>query len=850
MHQHRDHPPKKLRTLPVDVADWIAHLVVNRPRRLIGAAILLLVLCIWVVSTRPRLDSEVLNLLPSQAEPVEALKVFQTELRQGRELIFAVNGDPDTVAEFEEHFIEELRSQPWVERIFTGSPMESPEEISALQAMVPQLLLNLDDASFAAALDSLTPQALQERVRRLRTNLESGSPRAEMEATVDPLGIVGQALKPLAVSGGMEKGQVLGSTDGSMKLYPVVTKQQSLGQAECKALMQQVDEFRARVRTGWGRPAPDVLVTGRAAYVAQIAGSMERDVTITSLVSVIAVTGLFLIAFRRLIPPLATSLILSFTCFVAFAAGCSIFDDLNMIAIAFCSILLGLGDDFSLLLYNRYLLARLHAQKHEQAISTAISEMGPGILWVALTTGVGFLALGFSGSSGFAQLGTLIAIGIVLCALFVITLLFLFIRPTHAHPERPDPLARFFDAFAKRLLKTPKRISTAMMGVALLVVTSAALTEQPLQFDTNPRSLEPKEIPASRALQLINDKVPSLSEPVILLVDAPDAETAHQRWGVLEGKLRELVASGTLESFSTPAALMLSPERLANHRKQLLERVDLAASRDAYSAALEKEGFKPDAFAAGFELLDQLGAAAASSSDRLVPEGLLPSDSSWWFLLDRYLGTKPFLATAYLRPATSLASRPEQVALEEAIRATGVPAKVTGWGYSMVAIVPWAKQELVFFSLAVGGLVLACLASAYRHWKPLVVHVFTLAIAFIVCLALLKLTQTKLNLLNALAFPLVLGVGVDYGMHLLLAVREEETPEESLLTVLKPLVISGLTTISGFGALMFAQNPALKGLGIVCAIGVASCLASSILFGVPLMAALSGDRRSGADVSL
>ena len=46
-----------------------------------------------------------------------------------------------------------------------------------------------------------------------------------------------------------------------------------------------------------------------------------------------------------------------------------------MIAIAFCSILAGLGDDFSLLLYNRYLLARTHREDHETAVATAIREV-------------------------------------------------------------------------------------------------------------------------------------------------------------------------------------------------------------------------------------------------------------------------------------------------------------------------------------------------------------------------------------------------------------------------------------------------------------------------------------------
>jgi predicted RND superfamily exporter protein len=164
--------------------------------------------------------------------------------------------------------------------------------------------------------------------------------------------------------------------------------------------------------------------------------------------------------------------------------------------------------------------------------------------------------------------------------------------------------------------------------------------------------------------------------------------------------------------------------------------------------------------------------------------------------------------------------------------------KITGWSYAMVGMIPWAKDELLLFSGAVGSLILICLGLAYRHWKPLLVHVLSLAFALGACVSLLKLTGTKINMLNALAFPLVLGVGVDYGMHLLLALKEGHTAAQSLSTVVKPLVISGLTTIAGFGALIFAQNPALNGLGTVCAIGVASCLVASVFFAVPVMVLL------------
>ena len=105
-------------------------------------------------------------------------------------------------------------------------------------------------------------------------------------------------------------------------------------------------------------------------------------------------------------------------------------------------------------------------------------------------------------------------------------------------------------------------------------------------------------------------------------------------------------------------------------------------------------------------------------------------------------------------------------------------------------------------------------------------------------IATLKLLQIPINLLNVLAFPLMLGVGVDYGTHIILAAKERDDVVANLSNVLKPIVLSGLTTATGFGSLMLAQNVALSGLGTICAIGVAWCLLASLLIVTPGTVAL------------
>ena len=117
-----------------------------------------------------------------------------------------------------------------------------------------------------------------------------------------------------------------------------------------------------------------------------------------------------------------------------------------------------------------------------------------------------------------------------------------------------------------------------------------------------------------------------------------------------------------------------------------------------------------------------------------------------------------------------------------------------------------------------------------RLW---LLHTLSLIAAAAGTIATLKLIQVPINLLNVLAFPLMLGVGVDYGTHIILAAREQGDALGNISDVLKPIALSGLTTATGFGALILAQNPALSGLGTICAIGVAWCLLASLLIVTP-----------------
>jgi uncharacterized protein len=820
------------------ITEFLASVIAHRTKTLIVAALAIAALSIFIVVKRRNFDSEVLNLLPSKFESVVGLKEFNNQFAQARQLVFGFLGEEghaEDLDAFKTHFIEELAKQPWVLRTFDRIPLETQEGLNEIQGILPSLLLNLPRDEFKEAMAQLEPAAIDERLTRIRDTITGDSIRSQLEATLDPLGLFARAMKPFGSSSSMDQGSALASQDGLFEIALIITNQPGLDARSCQAVMENVNRFTDRMLNEWTGYRPKVYVTGRTAFVAQISHSMEGDISLSAILSIGIVSGLFYVAFRRFLPLIGIVLILCLSALVALALGMLIFHELNVVAIGFFSILAGVGVDFSLLLFGRYQQARRAGQSHEQAVFVSVRDIGAAIFYVIVTTAIGFLVLKFSQSSGFGQLGTLVALGVGFAGLFMVLFLFMFFK--HAKPPTTtDFILRGSTRFVDAMFREPRPVLVVSLGVLIVAALIAVAPIVPLEFDTNPVSLQPKKIPASIALQVLSDQMKQQSDPVTILVKAKDQEDFHDRWERLSNRLEDAQKAGQLKSVSTPVALALSPARIKENR-EALKRLDFEKIKTLVRESLQRNGFELDSFKNAFELLDRL---QSEQSQTGLPDWskLFPPKSSWWFLIDRYFATNPTIAVGYVQPIHPIHSQSEQKRIGELIHSADPHAMVTGWSYTLWDLIPWAKGELVEFTTIVGLLILTLLWIVYRKFSLWLVHASALAMAMLGLVATLKLFHVSVNLLNTLAFPLVLAIGVDYGIQFLVVSRREGDLRENLANVLKPLSICGLTTFSGFAVLIPAQNPALSGLGIVCAIGVFWCLLTTFFYMVPAFAFL------------
>jgi predicted RND superfamily exporter protein len=142
-------------------------------------------------------------------------------------------------------------------------------------------------------------------------------------------------------------------------------------------------------------------------------------------------------------------------------------------------------------------------------------------------------------------------------------------------------------------------------------------------------------------------------------------------------------------------------------------------------------------------------------------------------------------------------------------------------------------QEAAVYALLV---IIAVLVLDFKNLRHALLAAMPLAIGVLQMFGLLGLLAIPLNPANLIALPLILGIGVDYGVHIVHEFRESSGPYRMSAGTAVAVLVDALTTLVGFGSLMIATHQGLQSLGRVLTLGVTCCLFTSL---VMLPAALS-----------
>jgi predicted RND superfamily exporter protein len=155
-----------------------------------------------------------------------------------------------------------------------------------------------------------------------------------------------------------------------------------------------------------------------------------------------------------------------------------------------------------------------------------------------------------------------------------------------------------------------------------------------------------------------------------------------------------------------------------------------------------------------------------------------------------------------------------------------------------VSGMPWIGRHMTELSRRsmrtaawVGGLlVVGCVFASFRRVEPALFALLPTVLTIAGLHGLLRLMGHPLNPLNIMALPVVLGVAVDDGVHMVHRfLREEGDVRRTLAGSGRGVVLTSLTTIAAFGSLVFTRHRGLSSFALVLVLGVAYALVLSVL---------------------
>ena len=111
---------------------------------------------------------------------------------------------------------------------------------------------------------------------------------------------------------------------------------------------------------------------------------------------------------------------------------------------------------------------------------------------------------------------------------------------------------------------------------------------------------------------------------------------------------------------------------------------------------------------------------------------------------------------------------------------------------------------------------------------------------------ILGLTGIDLNPANLIVLPLILGIGVDDGVHVIHDYRMQRGTYRTSPSTINAITLTSLTSMVGFGSMMVSAHQGLVSLGIVLVVGVGSCLFISLVT-LPALLTLVGAPHGGTE---
>jgi hopanoid biosynthesis associated RND transporter like protein HpnN len=680
--------------------------------------------------------------------------------------------------------------------------------------------------------------------------------------------------------GGAKAEQELYITAGDGQIYLATVQAASPSQRSTavRRLRQLVDETELEV------PGMNVGITGEPVLEYDEMLQSQKDSTIATILSLILVALIFIYGYHATGRPLKATLCLlvgiAYTMgFTTLAVG-----HLNILTITFVPILIGLAIDFGVHLITRYEEELRHGRSQRQALEKAIVYTGAGIFTGAFTTAGAFFAMAFTDFDGIQEMGIICGGGLLVSLVPMMTLLPVLLlrgrQNTLDHQLGPQLEVKEAEEIDRRArleniwLRRPLIVILVVAGITALSAWAGrnvrfdynllhmqsrglpAIIFQDKLIHSSPRSVLFGAIVATNVTHATNLITTLTNLPTVSTVDSMGpylAQDASQKLGLVEEIKRiaseikfepadrqpvdvaslnqalfslygylQLIAHKVEGTDAKLHAQVLSLRQSVSALRQRLE-LDDRAITSAKLAQFQQALF--DDVRETFESIQQ-----QSTTGQITVEDL-PDP-----LRNRFIGvTGKLLLQVY--PKDDIWDREPQKAFVEDLRK--VDPYATGTPVQLLEYTSLLKQSFEYAALYSLGAIVLLVYIHFRKVSCVGLSLIPVGVGAVWTLGFMGWAGISFNPANVMTLPLVVGIGVTNGIHILNRFAEEQHPSILAKSTGKAVLVSGLTTIAGFGSLIVGKHRGIESLGIIMSVGTATCMVVGLTFLPALLNALS-----------
>lgn len=498
---------------------------------------------------------------------------------------------------------------------------------------------------------------------------------------------------------------------------------------------------------------------------------------------------------------------------------------LNTMTSVLFVILFGLGIDYGIHYYARYIELRSDGNSVADSLLQSYEKTGAAIVVSALTTALALFILMFADFRGFSEFGFIAGLGILfalLCMLFMLPSLLLIFEKWNWIILNPRSEKSLVKPLFKRF-----PYSRVIVGFGIITAIVVIIFSSNLRFEYNFGNLEP-EFPEYERFQEFKSGVDETNRrnPAFIILDSD--EEVFETVEIIRDRKRQKDDS-MIENVEAIQERFPPFEEMKQEKLKKISRIR-ELLRDPFLANQDDENL---------DILKRSSQTTEPLNEEQIPD----------FLKNRFITRDGEIGRfVIVYPESGLSDGLRSIKFKDELSEITLDNGKTYYAGSTsivaAAMLDLMRTESPYMVIATFIVVFICIGVSFQSLRWTLIALIPLVIGLLWLFGIQLIFGFKFNFYNLVVLPAILGIGCDNGVHL--AHRYREEGQKSMWHVLSStgqhITIGSFTTMLGFAGLLYTTHPGLQSIGIMAVTGIGMTLLSALTF-LPSMVQFLEDKK-------